>query len=408
MSEFTFKSFFDNFQSHETSTEPLEQPVETQEDPAGEQDVSQPGTDAAVGIDQGQAAPSQPQTVRVDGFIEALKQRNMLSGDDQVDPDEIYEKMITRATLGARAQQENERLKRELESLRSSAAPQVQAFQQAPAQPPPPQNTPEAPAQVRQRVFRELQKYDPNLELYIERDENGYAKPRADFGQSGVDAARTINDYERASRQQAEMLIRDPHAIIRDNEDKLEELVERRAKAIVSEELRSLREEQESAAKEWQVKAAERAAVEEENAWHEQNKAKLFRLTPSGEVATDVLSEDGSPAFTSMGRTFISKLDQLRQQLPMVGDLTRRSMALEFAELKHAQNAQPLSQPAAPAPAPTPAQQKRTLAGAVAQIPNQNIPQASVHDAVAGKTTLRLADMVFANPQNAERVSAWR
>lgn len=406
MSDFTFQSFFENFKTNEPSAEPM--PVEHNE-PTGEQDVSQPGTEAAVGIDQGQVAPSiQPQTVRVDGFIEALKQRNMLSDEDQVDPDEIYEKMITRATLGARAQQENERLKRELESLRSSAAPQAQ-FQQ-PAQPlvQPPVQTPEAPAQVRQRVFRELQKYDPNIELYVQRDENGYAKPRADFGQSGVDAAQTINDYERASRHQAEMLIRDPHAIIRDHEDKLEELVERRAKAIVSEEFRALREEQEKSAMEWQQKDAERNAAEQENAWHEQNKSKLFRLTPNGEVATDVLSEDGSPAFTGMGRTFISKLDQLRQQLPMVNDLTRRSMALEFAELKHAQNAQPLSQPAAPAPTPTPAQQKRTLGGAMAQIPNQNIPQASVHDAVAGKTTLRLADMVLANPQNAERVAAWR
>jgi hypothetical protein len=56
----------------------------------------------------------------------------------------------------------------------------------------------------------------------------------------------------------------------------------------------------------------------------------------------------------------------------------------------------------------TPAQQKRTLGGHVASIPNQNTPQASVHEAVAGRTSLRLADMVMANPANSERISLWR
>jgi hypothetical protein len=405
MSEFTFQSFFNGLQEH---TPPAETPaVEQQEEPVVAHEAHQEGMVAPTGIEQGQSAPSS--TVRVDGFIEALKQRNMLSADEQVDPDELYEKMITRATLGARAQQENERLKQELESLRSSAVPQAQPQPAPTPAQPTPVETP-AQAQARQRVFRELQKYDPAIEIYVERDEHGYAKPKADFGQAAIDAARAINDYDRATRQQAEMIINNPHAIFKDNEDVLQEMVARQAKAIVEGELKALREEQQRAVAEQQQRAEAQARQDEENSWHEQNKAKIFRLNPQGEIAIDALSETGSdPAFTSMGRTFMSKLNTLRQQLPLVDDLTRRSMALEYAELKHSSQQVAASQPSAsPAPVQTPAQQKRTLGGHVAQIPNQNIPQASVHDAVAGKATLRLADMVLANPANSERVSAWR
>jgi hypothetical protein len=396
MSDFTFSSFFEGFQKHDepAATEPAVAVVE----PAAEPVATEPVATEPI---QEQVVPSEP--VRVDGFIDMLRQRNMLSDDDSFDPNDIYEKMIARATLGARAQQENEALKRELESLRSSAAPQS-TFTQPPAQPPV-QSVPEAP--VKQRLFRELQKYDPTIVSYVEIDETGYAKPRAEYGQVGVDAARSINEYERATRQQAEMLINNPLAILKDNEDMLEELVERRAKAIVGEELRALREEQQKTVEQQQADAARQVAERLENNWHDENKAKIFRLTPSGDIATDVLSDSGEPAFTQMGKSFITKLNQLRAQLPMVDELTRKSMALEYAELKHPQQSAPVAQPAAP-PVMTPAQQKRTLGGHVASIPNQNTPQASVHEAVAGRTSLRLADMVMANPANSERISLWR
>lgn len=373
--------------------------VETvQEVPSGTEAASQP-TES-----QEQVATSTESHVD-DGFVKYLRNDVGMEVDESVDPRELYQKFVEQASSGLQAAAEAQRLRAELENLRNSqqaqAAPQ-QTQQETIVQP-------ETQAEQRARMFRELQRYDASLEQFVERDDLGRAKPVAAYGQAGIDAANKINDYERASREQAELLLRNPNAIINDNLDIIEKLAQEQARKIVQESLEAERQAREAEARQRQEQEQQSQYQNSLQSWHEQNKAKLFKLNAEGEAAFDPIL--GRYVTTPTGRVFTEKLNALRNSLPNTDELTIRNLALEFATAIAApQQTTASAAPAAPmAPAPvlTPAEQRRaTLADSRQVVPHQNTPQADVSQAVRG-TPLRLADMAHRVPEAAERIASW-
>jgi hypothetical protein len=357
------------------------------------------GTDADSGLTQGQGEPTQ-HAVRFEDF---LRQKGISVGDE-TDPAELYESVISRALAGSQAMSEVARLRSELDQLRVSqpiapaAAPQVTIESTQ-------QTVPETAATLARR-FRELQKYDSLLENYVERDDSGYAKPITSFGAVSIDAARTINEYERASREQADLLLRNPLAVVEDSQELIARIAEEQARKIVESRLSEIQSKTEQEYQ--QLAQAEQARQESQRLtdWHESHKSSLFNLDESG-APKQVKDWEGNTdmSLTPVGKAFKSKLMQLRDQLPGAPELTLRQLAFEFASAV-AQAPQAAVQQ--PAPVQTQAQQKRLLADSRQPVPNQNTPPAEVGQIARTLPTLRLANMVRSNPELAERVSGWR
>lgn len=391
---------FASFLADATNTVATEQPTgsveSVQEVPSGTEAASQPIES------QEQVATSNES--RVDPFVDYLRTQAGLEIEPDVDPRELYQKFVESATSGVQATAEVQRLRSELESLRASQqqAPAAPSTQETVAQP-------ETHAEQRARLFRELQRYDQALEVYVERDELGRAKPIASYGQAGIEAANKINEYEQASRQQAELLLRNPNAIIDDNRDVIEKMIEERARQIIDSSLAAERQQRELAAQQEQETAKQNSYQTALSNWHEENKAKLLRLNAVGEPALDPLKS--GYVWTPTGKVFREKLETLRQSLPNTDELTLRNLALEFASAIAGQSTQTPAPPVAPAapvaPALTPAEQRKaTLAESRQVVPQQNTPQADVQQAVRG-APLRLADMTYRNPETSERIASW-
>lgn len=372
-------------------TQGLEDPVEPE------------GTEAHSGeLDQGQEQPSQA-AIRLEDI---LRQKG-IDVDESTDPAELYESVVSRALAGSQAMSEVMRLREELESLRanqsqpaSEAAPQQQQVQQP--------SEPESVAQQVARRFRELQKYDPLLENYVERDENGYVRPVTSFGQVSIDAARTINEYERASREQADLLLRNPLAVVEDSQDIIARIAEEKATKLIEARLSQIEASREQERQQFTQQQQVQYQQQQLVGWHETNKAKLFHLDANGEPKQDFFGS-GDVAWTKTGSVFREKLNQLRSQLPDTPELTLRNLALDFATA-----VSPASQAAQAAGGPqkeppmTQAQKRRLLADSRQPVPNQNTPAASPEQAAKTLPKLRFSDMAQLIPENAERMSGWR
>lgn len=383
----------------------LEDQGTSQEQPAaGTEELADQGTEAPAGeLEQGQEPP-QKEAVR---FEDILRQKG-IDVSDESDPAELYESVISRALAGSQAMSEVMRLREELESLKSSQTqPQSAAAPQTQEQT---TSEPEAIAQQVARRFRELQKYDPLLENYVERDDNGYVKPITSFGQVSIDAARTINEYERASREQADLLLRNPMAVVEDSHDLIAKIAEERAKSLIEARLSEIEAKKEQ---EFQQLTQQQQAQQRQQqlvSWHEENKAKLFHLDANGEPKQDFFGS-GDVAWTKTGSVFREKLNQLRSQLPEAPELTLRQLALDFASaMSPASIAAPAASEAAkPAePVMTQAQQRRLLADSRQPVPNQNTPAASPGQVARTLPSLRFSEMAQQIPENAERMSGWR
>lgn len=371
------------------------------------------GTDAAtVESSQEQVASSTAVTpVSLAALLE--KKGLQIEGGDS---EELYERVISRALDGSRAMSEVARLQAELESLRAAAQQTYPTAPQPNTATPVSQTTESTSASTPQaqqvnKLFRELQKYDSLLENYVERDDSGYAKPVAMYGQLSIDAARQINEYERASREQADRILRNPLSIVEDSKDMITKIAEERAKQIVEERISAMMTEQERAAREWAAANEQKSAEQQNYEWHEANKAKLFHLDANGDPKRDFLGGDG-PAWTTTGQKFLQKLTELRNTAPGVPDLVLRNLAVEYATAGQSAQ-QTAAAPAAPVqqaaqPVMTQAQQRNLLANNRQSIPNSNTPTANVHQVLASPPRLRLAEMAQLDPANAERISGWR
>lgn len=404
--ELSFASFLNGGKQ-----EPTETPVqnETIETPVVESQEAS-GTEATTQVEnQEQVAPSTAAApVSLAALLEA-KGVQVEGGDSE----ELYESVVSRALAGSQALSELARLREEMEALRAASQQTSTAPQNTTATPLSQTNSEsETVAQQHARLFRELQKPDPLLENYVERDESGRARPVAAYGQTSIDAARQINEFEQASREQADKILRNPLSIVEDSRDMITKIAEERAQRIIDEKLAAMRAEQEKAAQEWAVVEQQKSYEQQQYEWHEANKAKLFHLGPDGEPKKDVFGSGGL-AMTSTGQRFMMKLNQLREQLPGAPELTIRNLALEFATAgqQQAAPAAPVTPvvPEAPVPVLTQSQQRQNLLAQNRQtIPNSNTTPADVRQVAASMPQLRLAQMAVSDPANAERVSGWR
>lgn len=407
--ELSFASFLSGNKQETTDTPVTNETIESSV--VESQEAS--GTEATTQIEnQEQVTPSTAAaSVSLAALLEA-KGVQVEGGDSE----ELYESVVSRALAGSQAMSELARLREELEALRatsqqtSSTAPQNTTATPVSQ----PSSEIETAAQQHARLFRELQKYDPLLENYVERDETGYAKPVASYGQLSIDAARQINEYQQASREQADRILRNPLSIVEDSRDMITKIAEERAQRIIDERLAAMRSEQERAAQEQAAAAQQKSLEQQQYEWHEANKAKIFHLGPDGEPKQDFLG-GGGLAMTSTGQRFMMKLSQLREQIPGAPELTLRNLAIEFATAgqQSPAPAAPIAPapvaPEAPAPVLTQSQQRQNLLAQNRQsIPNSNTPTATVREVMQSVPRLRLAEMAQLDPANAERISGWR
>lgn len=369
---------------------PNDDPTDTEETPL---DVSGEDTQDTAVVEQEVAPSSQARPTLED----RMRAKGLLVPED-IDPADLYDQAIDRIAAGAQAAQEAAALRAELEKLKSQP---VEAPAAPAAQAPEPAPEPVAP----NRMFLELQEYDPSLNRYVERDESGQAVPKAAYGSIAVDAAKAINDYEQAERRQAQLLLRNPHLLIKDNMSELERLAEEKAQALIEKRLSAWQEEQQR-----QQEAAARQTHEEQERvalreFHEAHKAKLFQLGSDGEPLRMPFDQD-QYSTTPTGRYFMQRLNELQSEMPGVPQIKLLNLAAREAELA----VPPVQKTAAVAQTATPAEKRQMFVeqrNDAAALPHQNTPPASGAEGVSGAPRLRFADMLRRMPENQEILSGW-
>lgn len=404
-------SFADFIKPQEESTSPTEQ-AETAE----AQEVLEEGTEAnpltedseveseATAPIQEQATPSQAERLQ---FEDVLRQRGAKL-DDELDPQALYETAADRIMAATQTAQENERLRAELESLRSGQQPAAAPQPQPTPQEAPQQLEPETQAEARARRFRELHRPDPTLNNYVDRNEQGLAVPKEGYGTMAVDAARQINDYERATQEQADLILQNPALIIDDNMDRIEQIALEKATAIAEAKLNAFQTQYEQQSQQ-QAEAARKAEEQKRiSEWQESHKDKLFRVNPqTGELLQDVFGS-GELVTTETGKQFFQNLESLRYELPE----STPELKLYDLAWKLSSAAEPQTAPTQPAATQAPevltqAEQKQRLAERRSPVPNQNTPVATEPPAHESRRPLRFAELASRLPENAERIASW-
>jgi hypothetical protein len=377
MSEMRFKDFLSN--QDPVETEQLEiQEVESQEVVA---EVEQEEAPSHV-------VPSLESRMRAKGFVVP----------DDIDPEDFYDQAIDRIAAGTQAMQEAQQLRAELERLKATPASPAAPAAQAPS-------VPESPDVTHaERMFMELKEYDPALASYVDRDENGQAVPKAAYGSMAVDAAKAINDYEKAERLQAKRLLLNPHMLIKDSMSEFERLAEEKAQAIVEKRFSAWQEEQQRV----QSEAAQLSQQEREsqalNEFHENNKGKLFQLDATGNPLRMPFDQD-QYSTTPTGRYFMQRYNELQSEMQGVPRLTLLNLAMREAEL-----AVPPVQKQAVVETATPAEKRQRFVeqrNDAAILPHQNTPPASGAERVNGAPRLRFSEMLRSIPENQDTLSSW-
>ena len=413
--ELHFTDFLNNSTEEEVSTDPVDLQPEAQElaaEPTVEDETALEDAPVAESVEpmgQPEPAPSEPEErPSFEGYL----RQNGYELDDDVDPTSLYERAVAEIQSNREARSRIEALEAELEAARSQtpAPPAAQGLAPSgtptPNIPPVPSQPPanETPEQKGERLFKELKAYDPDLRHYVELDERGMATPKTEFGPTAIEAAKQINAYERAATEQAQMIMRDPNALIRDNEDYISKLVEDRAQALIDSRLSSFEQAQKQAAEEQQKAAAEREYDAKIDAWHEENKSLFFKLGENGEPRTDPF-DPSQVALTPTGKEFKRAFAEYQQQLPGADHLVLMNLAKEKAELLAP------SAPAAPQAPQTPMQQKKQFVeqrqASVPSVPHQNQPPASIEEVAQTQPSMKFSDMVFQDPDNQETVAGW-
>lgn len=361
------------------------------------QPVEQPVAQVAEEVTE-QAAPA----VEERSTFEARLRSRGYDVPDDVDPEDLYDQAIERISAGTQALSELDKLRAELAQLRQAQAaqptPQIQAAptQQAPAAP-----IAQAIAEVEQRMFRELKRYDNALEQYVTRDARGTAAPKPEYGAQAIEAANQINAYEKAERDQAALLLQNPHLLIQDHKAEFEKLAEAKANAIVEAHLKAWRDEQAKAQQEQTVAQQRTIAEQQQEEWHNANKSKIFKLGTDGEPLKSPF-DNSQPALTATGKVFMDKYWQLQERFPNADRLACMNEALEYAQL---------ATPPAPVRAQTHAEQRAALFAQQrkAVVPHQNVTPASSHELESDRPgKLKFSDMARFNPETAEIINNWK
>lgn len=322
---------------------------------------------------------------------------------EDVDREELYSQAIERIAAYPRVQSELARLQAELESLRSATPPPAPQTQYAPVA-----EQPVTPAQQAQaaRMFQELKQYDQQLTYYVDRDErSGTVKPKPEFGQTAIDAARTINDFHRMEREQAERLLQNPHLLFKDNEAEINRLVEEKTNSIIEARLAAMEQAETQRRSQYEAQQQQQQVQAQAAAWHEENKAKIWKMGPNGKEMVNPF-DPSERVLTSVGKVFVEKFNDLYDQYQgklSVPEMQR--LAMMTAEASAPQQAvAPLA-----APSLTPAQKQQAFVQQrTAVVPNQEVVPATVDELESHRPgRLSFADWARKMPENQNVMSSW-
>lgn len=396
-----FSEFLES-QKQENTEESVTEDAQNTEEPASSESTEEAIAESET--EEAQEEQDAPSTeVRVT-FEDRMRAKG-LALPDGLDPEDLYDNAIERIAAGTAAMQEAERLRGELEKLRSQGSVTQAAPNPippaAPQQVPPPAATPAE----KEHFFRELTEPDPAYAGYVTRDEAGRAIPRQEYGQLAVEAAQAINAYEQAERVQAQRLLRNPSLLIKDNMSEIEQLAEEKAQAIFEARFKAWQDEQQKAEKEqaqqWRQREEQHALLE----FHEQNKGVLFNLGTNGEPLRLPFDQDQFSQ-TPTGKYFMERLPQLEQELPNTNRLTLLNIALREAKLA----VPPQERQTKEAPVETQAEKRQKFSQqkqAQPSVPHQNTPAASASEVMSGSPRLKFSEMVRRDPENQDTITSW-
>lgn len=319
---------------------------------------------------------------------------------EDVDREELYSQAIERIAAYPRVQSELARLQAELESLRSATPPPAPQYAPVPEQP----VTPAQQAQAA-RMFQELKHYDQQLTHYVDRDErSGTVRPKAEFGQTAIDAARTINEFHRLEREQAERLLQNPHLLFKDNEAEINRLVEEKANAIIEARFSAMEQAEAQRRSQYEAQQQQQQVQAQATAWHEENKSKIWKMGPNGKEMVNPF-DPSERVLTSVGKVFVEKFNDLYDQYQgklSVPEMQR--LAMLTAEASHPQQAV-----APQAPSMTPAQKQQAFVQQrTAVVPNQEVVPASLDELESHRPgRLSFADWARKMPENQNVMQSW-
>lgn len=370
-----------------------EDDTETPEAPSGEPQKE-------IEAEQTEATEEQPEEQPVITFESRMKAKGF-EIPDEIDPEDLYDQAIERIAAAGKALEENSKLRSELEKLQSAA--QQSSETPAEAAQESPQKATETPQELGERLFKELKSYDPTLNGYVKRQENGRVVPDPTYGNLAIEAAQTINAFEDAERQQAKLLLSNPNKLIEENRDVIKSLAKEEADRIVQERFSAWQAEELSRKEEAEKQAAEASRQRELDEFHAANRDKIFNIGQDGQPLKSAFGDQ--PSTTKLGQAFFRHISELQQELPQgTPEITLMKLALRQAQLEHPATAQ--NAPSEPKPPVQTQAEKREsfIQQRSTSIPQQNTPQATP---TGDQAPRRFAALARAIPQNQEVMASW-
>jgi hypothetical protein len=299
----------DRAEAHEE--QPVDQQVEEHQEPVGE-----PTPDEGTSLDSGGGASEVTDDTTAPTPLSRYLRDSGYDVDEGLDEEEVYKSVAQRM-------RERDELRRSIEQERL-AREQLQqelARLQSAAQQPPQQQAPQAPVQPDvQPEPKKSSLWDPiaapDQELYrmVERNpQTGMVQARDEYlGNGGEEAAKQINEYAMRIKKRSDALLNNPTDALFEAgfEDRLSEVLQKKAEALLDEKLKNLGSIKDETLQELERRRAMEAREERINGFWRENATRLYKHNLSGQPVRDL---DGNLVPTEVGQQFAEEMRFMRE-----------------------------------------------------------------------------------------------
>lgn len=267
-------------QTPQPSTTPESQPVST--DAQGDKEVAPVGS-----------------------FRQFLSESKFQVSED-IDEATLRRQVAERLHAAAQYEEERNRLAAELQRLKSSQSTDSPAAAQGqvPVQTPP--AAPQVPASVERDIWSESYHINPADMALVVRNPKGVFEPRSDSEQA-VKAAEAMNRAIQVTQQRLQQFASNPESFLSYAEKKILQKIEEKIGGTKIDPEEIIKQVNERVIKQQE----ERQRESQIDGWYEQQKDKLFHVSPTGDYLRDPMT--GQPIVTETGRRFQDAMNTLRE-----------------------------------------------------------------------------------------------
>lgn len=251
-------------------------------------------------------AQSDKEVAPVGSFRQFLSESKFQVSED-IDEATLRRQVAERLHAAAQYEEERNRLAAELQRLKSSQSTDSPAAAQG--QPPvqaPPTQQPQVPVGDERDIWSENYHINPADMALVVRNPKGVFEPRSNSEQA-VKAAEAMNRAIQVTQQRLQQFASNPESFLSYAEKKILQKIEEKIGGTKIDPEEIIKQVNDRVIKQQE----ERQREAQIDGWYEQQKDKLFHVSPTGDYLRDPMT--GQPIVTETGRRFQDAMNTLRE-----------------------------------------------------------------------------------------------